>query len=153
MHSPCSRLSRLVRASTVACGCALLLVGCTRNNGYTGKLVPVQGKITMTDGKPLSGGHVAFVRIDQDPDTSAPAAPIGEIGGPIGEDGAYTLFTQGKAGAPPGKYRVALRPGRDRKTWLAVSPQYLSPKKSPLEIEVVENKPAGGYDLKVQPRK
>jgi len=73
-------------------------------------------------------------------------------GGPIGEDGFYTLFTEGTPGAPPGKYRAVLVRGSDRQAWFAVPSQYQSPKNSPLEVEVTEDKPAGGYDLKLQPK-
>jgi hypothetical protein len=123
----------------------LILAGCSES---LGKLVPVQGKIMMADGKPLPGGHVTFVQIERDPKT-----PSLTPEGVIEADGSYTLFTKGQPGAPPGKYRVVLLPGSDRKAWSSGVPrQYSNQQKSPLEVEVMENKPEGGYDLTLLPR-
>ncbi len=147
-HGCSSRLSLSVRAGTVVCWFGLLmLAGCKDAGPSLGKLVPVQGKITLADGKPLVGGEVTFVPIDKDSN-----APSFTADGPIEEDGSYTLYTKGKPGAPPGKYRVVLTRGSDRKSWFAVPPPYFSQKKSTLEIEVTENKPEGGYNLKLRPR-
>jgi hypothetical protein len=125
-----------------------MLAGCAKDTRPAlGKLVPVQGKITMPDGKPLSHGRVSFVPIDMQPGVPTPTPE-----GNIEEDGSYTLSTYDKPGAPPGKYRVVLHPGADRKLRFAIPQQYFSNRQSPLEVEVVENK-EGGYDLKLEARK
>jgi hypothetical protein len=160
MHRPCLRGSSSARAGAAVCWLGLLvLMGCSSSSRpWLDKLVPVQGKITRADGKPLSGGRVTFTLIDSDsstPKKSETSAPTPVPIGSIGEDGSYTLSTEGKPGAPPGKYRVMLTPPPDKKVALevraAVAQQYFS-RKSPLEVEVAENKPAGGYDLKLQSR-
>jgi hypothetical protein len=72
--------------------------------------------------------------------------------GKIESDGSYSLRTLGKRGAPPGKYRVSIDPGGDKDIRPLFDPTYSSSAKSPLEIEVGENKPAGAYDLIVPAR-
>jgi hypothetical protein len=136
-------MSSVVRINAALGWCALLiLAGCGKSEPPLGPLVPVQGKITLMNGKPLPDGVVTFVALDRDPNPAS--------AGDIGADGSYTLSTRGKPGAPEGKYRVVLTRGKDREAWLGVPNKYSSEKNSPLEVEVVENKPQGGYDLKVQ---
>lgn len=148
MPAPCLRWPSSARAGLAACWCALLmLAGCGKSGPALGKLVPVQGKITMADGKPLSGGLVSFMQIDRKPGVPTPTPE-----GTIQEDGSYTLYTYDKPGAPPGKYRIVLNPGSDRKLRFAIPQQYFG-RQSPLEVEVEENKPEGGYDLKLESRK
>jgi hypothetical protein len=133
-----------------ALGCCglLILAGCSSDP--RGKLYPVQGKITLADGTPCPKGNVMLIPIEADP--QAPSLPSSE--GTIGPDGSYTLSTKGKPGVPAGKYRVVLSSGRERralaKAWSVVPLQYTSEAKSPLEVEVMENKPEGGYDLTLQ---
>ena len=148
MHLNCSRLSSMgcVRVAVGCCG-LLMLAGCSKSEPSLGKLVPVQGKITLADGTPLAGGHMIFIPINSDPNAPSPTSD-----GNIQADGAYTLFTKGQPGVPLGKYRVGLSRGADKKTWTRVAPQYFNHENSPLEVEVVENKPEGGYDLKLLPR-
>jgi len=119
----------------------LLLAGCNSDPALA-KLVPVHGKITLADGTPLPDGMVEFVPMDKQL-----AAPFPT--GNIEADGSYTLTTHGKAGAPLGKYRAVLSRGEDRKLWIRVNSLYFAQRKSPLEVEIEENKPAGGYDLKL----
>lgn len=151
MHWPFLRRSSSVRAGLAVCWCALLmLAGCGKKDTRPalGKLVPVQGKITMPDGKPLSHGLVSFMPVDRQPGVPTPTPE-----GKIEEDGSYTLSTYDKPGAPLGKYRVVLHPGSDRQLRFAIPQQYFSERQSPLEVEVVEDKPAGGYDFKLESRK
>jgi hypothetical protein len=147
----------LVRAAICVYG-LLFLAGCNGNSEQSlGKLVSVQGKITLNDGTALPGGRVLFVPIERDPNALSPHTAAGRIPptsvGHIEEDGSYKLSTNGQEGVPLGKYRVVLSRGAaDRKAWIQVHPQYTSQQKSPLEVEVVENKPERGYDLKLLPR-
>jgi hypothetical protein len=119
-----------------------ILAGC--GGPSLGPMVPVQGKVTF-NGTPLPDGDVQFVPLDENA-----KAPIAS--GNIEADGSYTLSTNGKPGAHVGKYRAVVNPGENKKAWLHVGAIYSNDKKSPLEIEVVENKPAGGYDLKLLPK-
>jgi hypothetical protein len=142
-------LSSVVRV-VVALGCCglVILMGC--NSDPRGRLYPVKGKITLPDGKLLpAGGRVVFVYIQDDP--NAPGLANSE--GKIGEDGSYTLATNGKPGAPRGKYRVGLAAGqRGNKAWSVVPRKYfIKSNASPLEVEVEANKPEGGYDFQLKP--
>jgi hypothetical protein len=146
MHRCYSRFASAARiGAAVACCGLLLLAGCSSDPW--GKRVTVQGKITLADGKPVPGGLVTFVPMVEGPIASRPPTADGMIG----EDGSYTLGTKGKPGAHLGKYRVVLSPGVDKQAWSQVPRQYTR-KRSPLEVEVEENKPEGGYDLKIQPQ-
>jgi hypothetical protein len=124
----------------------MALAGCSSNGARpVGKLVPVQGKVHV-DGTPLSEGEVVFVPVDLHADAPTP-------NGKINADGTYSLATAGQPGAPEGRYRVMIKPGTTTaKAKSQINPIYLGPR-SPLEMEVAENKPAGDYDLNLQPRK
>jgi hypothetical protein len=149
MHLRCARLSLRARFAAAVCWCGLLaLAGCSRGPSL-GKIVPVQGKITKADGTPLTGTFVLFIPIDSGPNAASPYLPRGRLK----EDGSFTISTRGQPGAPLGKYRVVLLPGRKRGALRGVPAQYTSQEKSPLEVEVAENKPEGAYDLKLLPRK
>lgn len=78
--------------------CGLMLLALLSGCGDTGpKLVPVSGRITL-DGKPLPRGAVSL-RTDEHWEQPA---------GSIDADGRYVIYTQGRAGAPPGRYRVVV---------------------------------------------
>jgi hypothetical protein len=106
----------------------------------------VTGKVTL-DGQPLTGGAVYFHPILDKDAPSLPQPPMPSVS-ELGDDGSYTLCTERKAGAPLGKYRVQLEPGdqAERKLWSQLPGQYTL-RISSLVVEVVENKPEGGYDL------
>ncbi len=71
-----------------------VVVGCAGGDG----LVPASGRVTFRDGKPVSGGVVAFA-----PESGGPEARSA-----IGPDGRFALATGGTLGARPGRYRVAV---------------------------------------------
>jgi hypothetical protein len=137
----------VARVGAVIGFCGLLLVaGCGKSDPRP--RFTVQGKVTL-DGQPLTGGAVYFFPIldpDQELPASASVASIGELG----DDGSFKLSTAGKSGAPVGKYRVRLGPGdkSDMKQWAQVPGRYTQ-SNSPLMVEVVENKPEGGYDIQL----
>jgi hypothetical protein len=133
--------------AVLGCCVLLILVGCGSKEPSLGKLVPVEGKVTLATGNPLTLGSLSFVPLDRDPNL-----PGATSDGRINREGTYKLFTNNKPGAPLGKYRVVLVRGTDKKGWARVPRRYYSEEKSPLEVEVVEDKPEGGYDLKVQTR-
>jgi hypothetical protein len=119
-----------------------LLFGCSGN-------VPVSGKLTV-DGQPLSNvkGSILFIP-DKDKGNSSTAEPKGVID----EQGNYTLTTDGKPGAPPGKYKVVINVGEstipdNTKPTISkspIDPKYSSVAKTDLVVEV----PAGPFDFKL----
>jgi len=144
-----SRSARRCLIALCVCGSIWTLAGCGDSTGN--KLVPVVGMVTV-DGKPLTTGtgNVSFR-----PEGSASSQ---EPAGTIDEDGTYRLFTAGKEGAPPGRYRVLVIdvepldpkdpfPYGKRKSH--VNEKYSNPKTSGLVVEVVPSAPPGTYDLKL----
>jgi hypothetical protein len=142
--------SRLAwRCVVVVCLCGSIgtLIGC---GDSTSKLVQVAGKVTV-DGQPLTTGGVSFRPEKGNAGSQEP-------GGEIDEDGTYRLFTAGKEGAPPGRYRVLVVavepidpkskfPYGKRKSY--VNHKYDNPKTTDLIIEVTPSAPPGAYDLKL----
>lgn len=128
----------------------LVLSGCGSETGE--KLVPVTGKVTV-GGTALPRGNVSF-RPDKAGGNTNPAEPYGEIG----PDGTYTLFTNKKKGAPPGKYLVMVEASEpiDPKNASATPKslidrvKYSNPEKPFFKVEVVEDPSAGKYDLKLE---
>jgi len=105
----------------------------------------VSGKVALGD-KPLSGGQVTF-----QPDDAKGNKAQGMFAGPIGSDGTYSITTDGKPGAPLGWYKVTVGtmvPG-GKPNPFPINSKYTNPMQSGLTVEVVENAPAGKYDLKV----
>lgn len=142
-----SLLVRWFLAACCLCASICALTGCGDSGG---KLLPVVGKVTV-DGQPLTMGDVSFR-----PEKGSPSAQ--EPGGEIGEDGTYRLFTAGKEGAPPGRYRVLVVavdpndlkskfPYGKRKSY--VNLKYSNPKTTDLVVEVVPTPAPGAYDLKL----
>jgi hypothetical protein len=102
----------------------------------------VSGQVTL-NGVPLSAGTVSFVG-------QGNAAGKGLIAGTI-KDGAYSVTTDGKGGAPLGTYKVTVVtqfPGAPADAPV-INPLYADPVKTPLKVTVVENPEPGVYDLKL----
>jgi hypothetical protein len=131
-------------------GAVATLVGC---GGSSSNLVPVVGKVTV-DGQPLTtgNGNVSFR-----PEKGSPSRQ--EPYGAIGPDGTYRLITDGKEGAPLGRYRVMVVdvepidpksgfPYGKRKSH--VNYKYSELKTTDLVIEVVREPAPGAYDLKLK---
>ena len=112
----------------------------------------VTGKATV-DGSPLTLGSVRFVP-DPAKGNKATVEPIGQIGA----DGTYTLYTNNKAGAPPGWYKVAINAteipdsSRPFSGKSLIAQKYNSPDSSGVSIEVKSSSKAGDYDLKLSSR-
>jgi hypothetical protein len=132
---------------------ALFLPGC---GGKSAKLVPVSGKVTL-DGQPVTSGQVTLIQPVKDPTAESPAgSPTGLITGPIDSTGSYKVFTDGKEGAPLGRYKVTVTPSMmpmsaepGKTPSLPFDMTYGDPSKTPLEYTVVESAAAGTYDLKL----
>jgi hypothetical protein len=127
--------------------CLLGTAGCSKPE----VLYPVSGKV-YNGGAPLTSGMVRYV-----PEGGDKLA--GQSSGTIGSDGTYTLYTNGKPGAPPGKYKVAIStmvpPGpevtMDEKPHAGppINRKYNSPDSSGLTREVVADPSPDQYDLKL----
>jgi len=138
---------RLTLAGLFCLACAIL-AGCGGDGGA--RLVPVSGTVAAA-GKPLTKGSVTY----------HPEATKGESAGvlpaaTIDEQGQYSLSTQGRSGAPVGKYKVvvAVQVPSDPKDPYSipkslVDPVYSKPETTPLVVEVKDGAPAGAYDLKL----
>jgi hypothetical protein len=102
----------------------------------------VQGKVTL-DGQPLTGGGVQFFHILQADENLPPNASLTFVS-ELGDDGSFKLDT------PVGRYRVRFVQGdkADQGQWGKVPGPYQE-RVSPLVVEVVENKPEGGYDIQL----
>lgn len=104
------------------------------------------------DGKPLPLGSVSLR-----PEGTGEAWD--QPTGMVSETGEYVVYTTGREGAKPGKYRVivfateattddqgAAHPGMPRSI---VPGRYNDPKKTPLRVEVSAHPAPGAYDLEL----
>ena len=144
-------IASLRRFPALFCGIAFILglAGC----GPKGpKLVQVGGKVTVGD-KPVTNGTVIFY-----PDRARGNTSLEEPRGDIDAEGNYKLLTGAKSGAAAGWYKVAVTaaekidPNNPYFTKWLIPEKYIDPKTSKLEFEVVENPPAGAYDIKLSPK-
>jgi hypothetical protein len=136
------------------CGSVALVVGCDNSGGN--KLLPVVGKVTV-DGQPLTVGSGINSSVSFRPEKGSASAQ--EPAGTIDENGTYRLFTNGKEGAPPGRYHVLVSvmerfdpkspfPYGKRKSY--VNAKYGELKSSDLVLEVVPSPAPGAYDLNLK---
>lgn len=113
-------------------------------------LVPVEGKVTLTDGKPVAYGHV-MLHPDAGRGNASKEVPVGTI-----QDGGYRIMTGARYGAPLGAYKVAIEAGKaDAKNpyitvWIA-DEKYIDLNQSGLRMVVVEAPEPGQYDFKLEP--
>jgi hypothetical protein len=138
-------------AGFVVIAAGLLFVGC-REAGKEGNRVPVIGKVTFKDGKPLPRGTVIFA-----PDGSKGNTSLHEPRGVIGSEGNYKLMSTPKLeGASPGWYNVTIiaqEPYVESKSswdppWL-INRKYGNRQTSGLAVEVSDRAEAGQYDFQV----
>lgn len=92
---PIGSLARWLTAAALAVGAA----GCGESRPEVGvPTYPVQGKVVLAGGEPLTSGVVVFV---------SDGAQTPSVSGTLGPDGSYTMMTDGVvAGAPAGEYKV-----------------------------------------------
>ena len=141
------RMARRMIGPLVVAALVLAPVGC---GGSGPKLVPVKGTVSV-GGKTLTRGSVSF-RPDKSRDETGTAEPAGIIEA----DGTYTMYTNGKPGAPIGKYTVLVASTEDvDPNNPSASPKSLIPAKYSsqdsinFQIEVIESAPPGHYDIKL----
>jgi hypothetical protein len=142
---------RLVRISLgIFFACTILTAGC----GQGGQaLVPVTGKVTVA-GQPLSGGHVSLFPYTGQPVQGPTEGAGGLSTGTIDSSGTYSISTDGRSGAPVGKYKVTVNPtmiptGDGKMPQAPFNSKFSDAKKTTLIIEVVGNAAPGAYDLKL----
>jgi hypothetical protein len=128
-------------------GCFLLVVaGC----GKSVTLAPVSGMVTV-DGQALTAGQVSLIPQGATEPTSGKS---NLSAGTIDSSGKYTIYTDGRSGAPLGKYKVVVTPSMMPSAGKEAPPRAFNTKysdrtKTDLEIEVIEKAQAGKYDLKL----
>jgi hypothetical protein len=87
----------LTMCPTLAALCvAALSLGCGANSS----LIPVTGQVLLDD-MPLGSGSLT---LEPDPVSQSWDRPVGTIG----PEGQFTIFTNGRLGAPPGNYRIVI---------------------------------------------
>jgi hypothetical protein len=127
------------------------IVGC-KGPGDAGNRVPVIGKVTFPDGKPLARGTVIFT-----PDSAKANASQHEPRGPIDAEGTYKLATAPRLeGVQPGWYIVTIvaqEPYDESKSswdppWI-INRKYGNRQSSGLAVEVIANPEPGRYDFQV----
>jgi hypothetical protein len=136
---------------TVALMACLLALGVSSCGKSGPKLAPVEGKVTLTDGRPVAFGSITLYA-DARRGNNSKEVPIGMI-----ENGIYSIQTGAKKGAPLGAYRVGIEAGKVGDAanpyfteWFA-DEIYVNPERSNLTMEVVENPEPGRYDFKLRP--
>lgn len=108
------------------------------------KMPPVSGTVTVK-GAPLSKGSLSFRPDAGNPTKFVPAGII--------EGGKYTISTNGKPGAPLGKYKVLVvaqqevDSTRPEEAKSLINPAYSDPAKTTLSVEVVEKPAANAYNF------
>ena len=130
--------------------CMVLFFGAGLAGGCGGPppvvTVPVSGKVTV-DGQPATTGQVSFLNVED-------KTGAGLCAGTIGANGEYQVFTDGKPGAPVGKYKVTVTPSMVPQAGgpppaPPYNARYSNSQATPLTIEVKSSAAAGAYDLKL----
>jgi hypothetical protein len=122
--------------------------GCREESGT--ELIPVAGRVLLDDA-PIGPGSLSLRPTGEGHTWDQPA-------GMIAGDGTYQVFTNGKAGAPPGQYAVVVfiheQPASDGSAHPGL-PQsliplrYNDPAQSGLAVTVVRDAPPDAYDLRL----
>jgi len=152
---PAGGPSRLLRLCCLAG--LIAVVGCGADR--LGKLSPVEGKVTV-NGAALTSGEVRL-----HPETPPKPGVVAESMAQVGADGSYKVTTNGKPGAPLGKYKVtvtvmqstgdtdpaksAAAPAPTKESPKLFNPRFENPGDTPLQIDVVASPSPGHYDLKL----
>jgi hypothetical protein len=140
-----------MRRSQTALSGALLLALIVFATGCGGtKLVPVEGTVTVAS-QPVKKGTVTFHPDKEGGNTQAyPTLPNATTD----DNGKYSLATNGKPGAPPGKYKVTVTSTApsDPKDPYSIPKHLIDstnsvPETTTIKIEVKADAPAGAYDV------
>jgi hypothetical protein len=139
-------MNRLFRSICVGLSavCCVALGGCGGGGGQSITRVPVSGKVTL-DGAPVTSGQVSLVPVTKDASGLVSAGQI--------TNGEYKIFTGGKEGAPPGKYKVTVTPSMvpvdGKMPAMGWNKKFMDSNQSTLSVEVKADAPPGAYDLKL----
>jgi hypothetical protein len=121
------------------------LLGC---GDSVGKCYPVAGKVTFK-GILLKDAEVIFV-----PDLEKGNKSKVSAFGKTGQDGTFTLTTQGREGAPIGWYKVVVMtvyPGGPANP-VAIPERYTRPRETDLSLEVVSSPSQDAYEVRLLPK-
>jgi hypothetical protein len=148
IHRPGTSIGSLV--SVLGIATCLVLAGCERVD--EGNRVPVVGKVTFKDGKPLPRGVVIF-----SPDGAKGNESLHEPRGAIDAQGNYKQSTTDRlGGVQPGWYTVTIisqEPYDESKSsWdppQLINRKYGNRQTSGLAVEVIEKAEPGRYDFQV----
>jgi hypothetical protein len=141
------RVVRRIAGPLLVAAIVLVPTGC---GGSGPKLVPVKGVVSV-GGKTVTRGSVSFR-----PDKTSGPAEYAEPAGNIEADGTYKVYTNGREGAPVGKYTVLLvstedvDPNNPSATPKSLIPaKYSSSDSAFIVIDVKDDAPPGHYDIKL----
>ena len=150
----CSRSHGHRLIAWLASAFAVSILGSGCGDGIT--RLPVSGKITFNN-EPFTAETTRILfKPDKSKGNNSSLEPVGEVD----EEGIYTLTTKGKAGAPPGCYKVIVTahdsdfrragtvPSRPVPKSLLPA-KYGSASTTDLAVEVVASPAQGHYDLKL----
>jgi len=133
---------RVLRRVFLVVVLGVAFAGCAKDEG--GSVVPVKGKVTV-GGAAVTSGQVSYLPVSTD-------QKGGNSSGTIDSNGEYTISTAGKAGVPPGKYKVTVTPSMvpqkdaSKMPTTAFNTKYTRQDTTPLTIDVPSS---SGYDLKL----
>jgi hypothetical protein len=135
------------RVCTLFSICTALCLGCGNKGDDIPDTVPVSGKVTV-DGQPVTEGQVSFIPFDKEQKTGA------LITGKIDPSGGYVMYTGGKTGVPPGRYKATVTPvmvptGGNKMPAVTFNTMYTDASKTKLIVNVAANTPASEYELKL----
>ena len=132
------------------------LPGCGKD---TVRLAQVEGKV-MLGAKVLATDAHTTGTVILHPDKSKGNASLEEPRGPIDSEGNFKISTGIKPGAAPGWYRVTVDAAKvidlnnpyHSASGFLMPERYIDKQTSKLAFQVIENAPAGTYDLKLDPK-
>jgi hypothetical protein len=141
-----SRILSFARLCILLSICAGFGLGCKKSD-VTFDTIPVSGKVTV-DGHPVTDGQVSFIPFDKEQKAG------GMCTGKIDVSGGYVLYTDGKDGAPPGRYKVTVTPsmvptGGNKMPTMPFNIKYSEVAKTDLIVIVSATASPGSYDLKL----
>jgi hypothetical protein len=121
--------------------CAASVSGCSKSSV---PMASATGKVWI-DGQPVTSGQVTFIPVDQ-------SSKAGLSTGKIESNGEYKILTDGKSGAPLGRYKVTvtpvMMPSADGKApSAAYNSKFQNPRDTTVTIEVLNDLPEGGYPI------
>jgi hypothetical protein len=140
----------LIEVTTVLGLLAVVWFFFLRERGPVRQLFPVEGTVTLADGRPLSGGELYFFEIDP---SSGQQGVIARC--PVQLDGTFRVLTGEQAGMPEGRYKVVITapqpPDRERPpaVWPPYNRRYARYGDTPLEYAVTAG--TNFYPIKLTP--